>query len=441
MADLELVWSQPIEAQGDGAGFTASPVVANGVAYLQDPDSNVLAFDLGSGEVLWEKRYESPSHGPKGVIVAAGLVFGATTTAAFALDAEKGDEIWRTPLGRKGSGAIKMAPGYHDGRVYLATYPDGSAGEIGVLWALDARSGVKTWHFNTAPTGLWGHPEINYGGGLTRPPSFDGEGSMYIGTGIAGPIPGTRRYPWGSSRPGPNLYTNSVVKLNERTGKVLWHYQVVPHGICNWEVGGTALADLDGRKIVVAAGRSGIVVALDRETGELLWRRPVGRHNGHDRDGLLAMHGEYERLKLPMTVYPGREGGAPGPLAVDGSTVFVPVIDNPTGLDSQEAATLYREPRGELVALNLGTGTVRWKRELASPPYGPVTATNDLVFATASHGEVLAFETAGGDEVWSHSLVSPGEGGLAVIGDTVLVRAGFPSGGPIPELLAYRLAS
>ena len=58
---------------------------------------------------------------------------------------------------------------------------------------------------------------------------------MYFGVGNPAPFPGTTEYPWGSSRPGPNLYTNSLVKLDAKTGKLQWYYQVTPHDIYDWD--------------------------------------------------------------------------------------------------------------------------------------------------------------------------------------------------------------
>ena len=90
------------------------------------------------------------------------------------------------------------------------------------------------------------------------------------------------------SRPAPDLYTGSVVKLDAKTGKLRWHHQVTPHALCNWDMGSTVLAQAGGRDLVIASGLAGIVVALDRRTGKPVWKRVVGRHNGHDNDGLHA---------------------------------------------------------------------------------------------------------------------------------------------------------
>jgi alcohol dehydrogenase (cytochrome c) len=428
-----------MDARARGLHFIGSPVVDQGVAYIQDPLSNVEAIDIESGEVLWEKSYGIPAGGPHGVIAGAGRIYGAVSGKAFALDAATGEQIWSTELVGGTSETITMAPGYHDGRVYVATAPGSEGGEVGVLWALDADSGKKIWHFDNVPKSLWGHPEINYGGGIFYPPAFDGEGSMYAGISHAGPIPGTAEYPWGKSRPGRNLYSDSIVKLNEKTGAVQWHYQITPHGLCNGYLVSPVIARSGGRKVVLGAGVSGIVVAIDQKTGELLWRRPVGVHNGHDNDGLVAMRGEYGRLKMPMTIYPGIYGGVAAPLSVQGSTVFVPVVNGGTRLVSQTKIKELGRPTGELVALDVGTGAIRWKHSFPTSVFGPTTPTNDLVFANTYDGTLFAFKTDSGKQVWRQKVSSPTEGGMAISGDTLLLRAGSPAV-EVPRLISYRLS-
>jgi alcohol dehydrogenase (cytochrome c) len=441
VSELEQAWSRPLNARTSGSHYIASPVLDEGVVYLQDPTSNVEAIDLASGELLWEKNYGVAANGTHGVIVAAGKVFGATPTSAFALDADTGEEIWSTKLIRNSSESIQMAPGVHEGRVYLSTVPIGGEGnEVGVLWALDADSGSKLWHFDQVPRSLWGHPEINYGGGIYYPPAFDGEGSLYVGISHAGPIPGVEEYPWGTSRPGLNLYSQSIVKLDEETGEVQWHYQITPHGLCNGYLISPVLTEVRGRKVVLGAGALGIVVAVDQKTGKPLWRRPVGKHNGHDNDGLKAMRGEYASLKIPMTVYPGTFGGVAAAISVQGSTAFVPVVNGPTRLTSQTEAEELGTPTGELVAVDIGTGAIKWKQRFPASLYGPTTVTNDLVFVSTYDGTLAAFEIDSGKEVWREKLPTIVEGGMTITGDTLLVRAGSPQV-EVPKLLAYRLPS
>jgi outer membrane protein assembly factor BamB len=399
VSELQTAWTLPLTAQSAFGSYASSPIAASGVVYSQDLASNVQAIDQESGEVLWTKSYEQPSLGPNGVVVQDGKVFGATGTAIFALDQETGRQLWITTLARNEVEGIDIAPGYDDGVVYASTVPTNAnslyePGGVGILWALDGKTGKKRWHFDTVPKNLWGNPDVNSGGGVWYTPAFDGKGSMYFGVGNPAPFPGGPKDPWGSSRPGPNLYTNSIVKLDAKTGKMDWYFQLNPHDIYDWDLQGPPiLIDSGGRELVVAAGKVGFVIALDAKTGKLVWKRAVGKHNGHDDDGLLAMRGEYSKLKTPFEISPGNLGGVIAPMSTDGSRVFVPVVNHPvtlaSGSEIEEASAVNA---GELVALNVKDGSLAWKREFpAAPAFGATTVTNDLVFATTYDGKTHAY--------------------------------------------------
>ncbi len=448
VSGLELAWSLPLTAHSEYGSYASIPVISHGVIYSQDLDSNVQAIELQTGKVLWTKTYASPDQGPNGLVVANGRVYGATSTEAFALNEQTGSQDWSVKLVRNEHEGIDMDPGYSDGIVYVSTVP-GNARQfykgygVGILWALDARTGRRLWHFDTAPEGLWSptHVSINSGGGLWYSPAFDDQGHIYIGTGNPGPFPGTEKYPWGSSRPGPDLYTDSIVKLDAKTGKLAWYYQQTPHDLYDHDLQDPPiLADVGGRQVVIAAGKSGFVLALEAETGKLLWRRSVGIHNGHDNDGLYAMRHEYDKLHMPETVLPGLVGGVIAPMATDGSTLFVPVVNDAVTYTTQVLPSESRHATGEVVALDIATGAVRWIAKLPSAAYGAVTAVNDLVFATDFAGTVFAFDASTGKLVWQAQLSAGTNTGVAVDGDMLIAPAGLITQlGEVPELVAYRL--
>jgi outer membrane protein assembly factor BamB len=446
VATLEEAWSLPLTAKSSFGSYASSPVIANGVIYSQDLASNVEAIDLESGDVLWTKKYNAPDEGPNGLVVAGGQVFGATPSSAFALDQKTGKELWSVELTRNEHEGIDMAPGYHDGLVYVSTVPLNvsahyEGGGAGVLWALDAKTGKKVWHFDTVPTSLWGNPKVNAGGGLWYAPSFDSQGSMYFGVGNPAPFPGTEKFPWGSSRPGPNLYTDSAVKLDAKTGKLQWFYQQTPHDIYDWDLQNPPiLVDSGGKQLAIASGKVGVVVALDRKTGKVVWKRSVGTHNGHDEDSIHAMNGEYSKLKTGATVFPGQIGGVIAPISTDGKSVFVPVVNHSLTIEGQEEIGESGSMTGEIVAIDVATGAVKWSHKFQSAAFGGTTVVNDIVFATTFEGTVHAFDTSSGAEVWEATLPAGANSGLAVSGDTLLVPAGIASAeGQTPELVAFRL--
>lgn len=446
---LGVAWTMPITAAGAFGGYASTPIIVGGRAYVQDLASNVKALDLRTGAVIWSKDYDSPNIGPNGVSVGEGRVYGATTTSAFALDQETGEELWRVKLRRNANEGIDMAPGFHDGKVYVSTVPGNAksfyAGNgVGILWALDAATGAKRWSFNTVPDDLWAeeHKDINSGGGLWHTPAFDSEGALYFNVANPAPWPGTKKFPWATSRPGPNKYTNSIVKLDAETGKMQWHNQVLPHDIYDWDLHLPAvLAEANGKPIVLAGGKMGYVYAFDPESGTLLWKRAVGQHNGHDRDNELALRGEESKLEMPVTVLPGILGGVETQMAVNDSTVFAPVVNLATRFKSQtEPVFDVPEGKGEMVALDLATGEVKWQREFPHAVYGGATVVNDLVFTTTFDGRLYALDVETGDVVWDTKLRAGTNATVALAGDTLVTAASYPQGkDDHAEIVAYRL--
>ena len=434
---LRVAWTVPLTA-----GYAATPIVTDGVAYTQDLQSDVYAIDVDSGRVLWKKVYDEVDIGPNGVNVVGGRVFGATRTRAFALDASDGRERWSTTLARRPGDVIDMAPGYEDDTVYVSTAVAG-AGAVGTLWALDAQTGEPRWRWAQVPTDLWGRPDVNSGGGMWHPPAFDGRGNLYASIANPLPFPGTEEQPWGASRPGANRWTNSLVKLDARTGRFLWGRQVLPHDVYDWDLQVPAILDRVGDRLVaVTAGKMGIVYAFDAADGALLWKRPVGLHNGHDRDNVRAMAGDHEP-RLPQTILPGWWGGVETQMASDGSTVYVPVNNLPIVYRSQTEL----EPEdpmkgtGEMVAIDIATGRVRWDRRLPHTPYGAATISSDLVFTTTYDGTVWALRRDTGTIAWRARLPFATNAPLAIAGDTLIAAASVPEQeGQQPQLVAYRLS-
>ena len=448
---LGVAWTVPITATGQFGGYASTPIVVDGTVYAQDLNSNVQAIDLESGEIKWEKRYDSPSVGPNGLAVGDGRVYGGTGDGAFALDQSTGRELWHLRLTRNDREGVDMAPGYKDGIVYVSTVPGNARGfysgdGVGILYALDAESGRRIWNFKTVPEDLWDpeHRDINSGGGLWHPPAFDADGNIYVDVANPAPWPGTEKFPWGQSRPGPNLFTNTLVKLDATSGEVGWYQQVLPHDLYDWDLHlPPVLTESDGRRVVLASGKLGYVFAFDADSGDRLWSRSVGLHNGHDRDNELALAGRYERLSTPVTVYPGVLGGVETQMAVQDGVVFAPIVDLPTTFESQERNRLdFAAGRGEMVALQVSDGSVKWTRRFATPVYGAATVVNNLVFTTTFDGTLHALDVDTGAIVWRERLPAGTNATVAVAGDTLITAASYPQGaGEQAQIVAYRIGA
>ena len=435
---LRVAWTMPIGA------YATTPVVVDGVVYTQDLQGDVYAIELASGRLRWRHRYGLLTYGPNGVTVGDGRVYGATTLFAFALDQRSGRELWRVALPRNEHDGIDMAPGFHDGTVFVSTVPTRpeiqyGPGAQGVLWALDAATGRPRWHWDTVPADLWGDPSVNSGGGLWYTPAFDGRGHVFASVANPGPLPGTPEQPWGASRPGPNRWTNAIVKLDERTGRLLWGRQVLAHDIFDWDLAcPVILRRAGGRDLAVVAGKMGWVYAFDADDGTLVWKRSVGRHNGHDDDNLKAMRGEplQERIHL----LPGQLGGVITPMAADARTAYVPVNELAATIERQIMLPDEGPARGRMVALDLATGRVRWDRPLPAGEYGAATVANDVVFTTTYDGTIWALDARNGRVAWRARLPAGTNAPVAVVGDTVLAAGSVrQKAGQRTRIVAYRL--
>jgi alcohol dehydrogenase (cytochrome c) len=466
VAQLGVAWCVPVESTGAARsvgltdGYSTTPVVVDGVMYTQDIESNVMAIELATGKVLWTHTYSSPNGGPDGVTVAGGVVYAATNNAAVALSAATGRPLWSRTLTGNDHEGIDMAPGYNDGTVYVSTVPVNPAvgqylgGGKGILWALNARTGTPEWSWDEVQN-LWGDPAVNSGGGLWEPPSFDAQGNIYMGIANPGPIGEggwPKGYPWGTSRPGPNLYTDSVVKLSP-AGRLLWYYQLTPHDLYDWDLQDSpVLTTVNGQQVVIDGGKAGILIELSAQTGKLLWKLPVGVHTGHDNDGLRTENATpTSPVPLPakFVLEPGALGGIETPLASNGSTVFAAVNDFPIPMTVNgiaESGTAFEASvgtaTGEMVAVDQATGKVIWDDKLPSSPYGAATVTNNVVFTTTYSGYLYAFNAATGAILLDTPLSSGCNAPVAVDGDYVLAGAGVQSLGKDRQLIiAYKLGA
>ena len=463
VSTLGVAWCVPIQASPSSGltdNYATTPVVVNGVVYTQDLKSNVMAIRLATGKVLWMHDYNSQNGGPDGVNVVGGTVYAATNHAAVALSAATGRQLWsRTLIGNDREG-IDMAPGYHDGTVYVSTVPvNPNVGEYlggarSTLWALNARTGTPEWSWDEVQN-LWGNPAVNSGGGLWDPPSFDRHGNIYIGIANPGPIGQTgwpKGYPWGTSRPGPDLYTDSVVKLSPQ-GKLLWYYQLTPHDLYDWDLQNSpVLTTANGQQVVIDGGKAGTLIELSAQTGKLLWKLPVGVHTGHDNDGLRTENATpASPIALPakFVLEPGVFGGVESQLATNGSATYaavnnlaVPISVKGLAESGTAFAASIAKATGELVAVNQDTGRIEWADKLPSSPYGAAAVTNDVVFTTTYSGYLYAFNATTGAILFKTPLSAQTNAPVTIDGDYVIAGAGLAiTSAQQPLIIAYQLGA
>jgi outer membrane protein assembly factor BamB len=458
---LEIAWSHPITGIGPYGGAAGNTLIANNIVYFQDLASNIQALDLDSGELIWEHEVNQAVVGPNGPAIGYGKLFAQIGLNELrAIDLETGAEIW-TVLMQGPSGAHQpyvyggyVLTGIQAGAVdvdapgHLSAARGYSGGTTGFAYVLDQETGELVWSFQTVEEGFWGNPEVNSGGGIWYPPAIDPEtGLTFWSTGNPAPFPGTIDFPNASSRPGDNLYTNTMLALDLHTGELVWYNQVLPHDLFDLDFQISPIlvtADMDGqaREIVIGSGKLGRVFGFDRDTGEILWDTSVGIHQNDELD------------EVPMgeevLVYPGVWGGVETPMSYAEGVVYVPVVNLPTpytatghdAADGVEAVTnasgrtQLPEGTGEFVAIDVSTGEIVWTVEVPVPPFGGATVVNDLVFFTTFDGMIYALDREDGSEVWSMLAPNGIIAWPAVAGDTIVFAAGV---GEEPQVFALRL--
>lgn len=426
-------WRTPLAGFGS---LSTVPIVVDDTVYLAGGSGQVGALDVATGEVRWTSEATGFNIGPYGVAVDDARVYGLDgSNGVVALDRATGARLWATDVTATPSTGIDVQPVVVGDMVIVSSVPVSlggiyEPGDRGVITALDAATGTVRWTFDTVKGDLWGHPEVNSGGGAWYPPAVDeARGLVYVGVANPAPFPGTPEYPNGTSRPGDNLYTDSLVALDLETGALEWFHQVTAHDLFDRDQVHALIAEARGREVVVSAGKSGVLVGLAPRTGRVRWETEVGRH---ERDDLAALDG-------PTVVYPGTYGGVLTPPATADGVVYAAVVNAPATLRPDETAYFGAElgtADGEVVAVDARTGKIRWSTEVPGDPLGGTTVVGDLVMTALVDGTVLALNRASGEIVRTWALGGGVNGWMAVLGDVMLVPVGMLRP---PELVALGL--
>lgn len=430
---LGLAWTPPVTGVAAFGALVANPIVAGDAVYIQDGMSNVYAANKESGEQLWFNQYndEVPTGGPNGLAVGYGMVvIPLGSGVVIAVQADTGEEVWRTDISGPLREGITSAPLIYDSTVFISTVPGNleafyQPGQRGVVHALDIRDGTVVWYFDTTTDNLWGNSRVNSGGGLWHPPSVDADGNLYIGVGNAAPFPGTEEFPGGSSYPGDNDYADSLVRLNSATGNPDWYINVTGHNFLDHDNQLTpilATVSMDGmdRQVVFGTGKHGYVVAADQETGEELWRTPVGQHNENE---FIQELGPDETVE----VLPGMFGGMLTPGAFADGMILAPTMNLPfmvSGVKGTTSSGDFIGPPDELVAVDAATGEIAWSVDIPTMLVGGATVANDVVFTGGLDGVVRGYNTADGSQVFSYQAPAGINASFAVSGGYLFVPAG-----------------
>lgn len=528
---------RPVRGQDVRPGnFEATPLVIGDTLVVSTPYNRVVALEAATGREIWTYdprtvEWGQPPNGTglvhRGVAVWTGdggrRVFLNTRWRLIALDFATGQPI--PSFGHRGEidltedllwptnrlhytqtspplvlgDLVILGNGVWDGFVYPKDPP-------GNLQAFDVRTGEKVWNVNLIPQegepgnetwedGSWrvtGHTNA-----WAPMVADEDRGLVYTGVGT----PSNDYY--GGHRKGDNLYAESLLCLDGRTGEIRWHFQAVHHGLWDYDLPAPPVlftVDIGNGPVdaVAIVGKTGFVYAFDRVSGEPLWpieERPVAgsdvpgeaasptqpfptrpepfARQSFTPDDLISLTPELHRRAVELTrgyrfggIYtppsmegtlamPGIIGGGNwgGAAVTPGGMLFVKSSEVPSLLAIAEAdpetvvadyaldrnaprslsvdgLPISNPPYGTLTAIDMTTGSIRWQEPVGDRPEmrshpalagvdlpprlgvagtpGPVATAGGLVFLTGGGDVLYAFDADSGQVLWESPLPAQG---------------------------------
>ncbi len=412
-------------------GIETGPIVYRGTMYATTVHETV-AIDAATCAQRWKHVWDAPAgdvwRNNRGVAVASGRVIRGTSDGYLvALDAETGALLWARKVADAAAGeTITMAPLIWKDLVLVG--PAGSENAIrGWVGAFSLEDGTPVWKFNLVPRSgepgydSWSHSSgFRMGGGaIWTPMSMDADaGIVFVAAGNPSPD-----YP-AALRGGDNLYTNSVVALDARTGKLAWYKQLVPSDEHDWDLtqvspvfSGTVAGH--HRKLLATVGKDGLLRLLDRDTHTVLWETAVTTRENTDAPvtakGTHACPGTFGGVEWNGPSYSPETRMLYTP-AVDWCGTFfaadtVRYVPGANYLGGSYLADA--KARGWLTAIDVASGKVAWRYASPKPMVGAVISTaGGLVMAGELTGDLVVLQAGTGKELARVATGEPIGGGV-----------------------------
>lgn len=446
---LQLVWSWGMTP---GGRTQETPLVHDGVMFIQNSTHLIQALDAATGDLIWEYQYELPDGvSPNGerskAIYGDNLIVATRDAHIIALDLKTGQLVWDQQVAdfKKGF-AYSSGPIVANGVVVAGMTNCSQAQPGGCFYTgHDAKTGAELWRFNTIARGdtpegnSWnGIPlESRHGASAWITGSYDPDQKL-IFAGVGQP------YPWIAEISGllpksddPKvtnnaLYTDSTLALDPATGDLKWYHQYLANDSLDLDyVYERLLIDApvkgEDRKLVVTTGKLGIIEALDRTNGEWLWAKetvpqnvvqsidPVTGEKTINPD--VIPHIGQTTFNCPAD--PGGRAWQATSYSPKTQTIYLPLVEfcsntTPQPLDpgtiytSGGLATFARVPTpesdgkyGRVDAIKVADQSTAWSHR----QYAPVTSSTlptggGVVFVGTLDRKLLAFDDETGDILW-----------------------------------------
>ena len=434
-------------AQGGGRGGPAAaptrlqmtPVVVGGLMYLSYVNE-CIALDAGTGRQVWrfgrprtEKMFNDAGAN-RGVAVAGDKLFLETDNAhVLAINRFTGQQVWDSQIADSARNYFATSAPLAAGDQIVTGVAGGEHGANGQVVAFDQATGKETWRFSVVPkrgekgSETWQGKELDHGGGPTW---FTGSYDPDLDT-VYWPTGNPSEEYNGDNRPGDNLYTDCILALDRKTGKLKWHYQFTPHDLWDWDSTETSVlvdAPWQGqtRKLMLHADRNGFYYVLDRTDGKLLLAKQFLKNvtwaSGIGADGRPIKLPNQEPTEAGTRVCPSQDGA---------TNWYSPSFNPITGMyyfQTNEKCSVYSKrdqpdwvagqsylggsqrtapdpkPQRVMKAIDYQTGATKWEIPqvgMAQTWGGTLSTATGIVFFLEESGAMVAADATTGKSLWS----------------------------------------
>ncbi|MFB6130776.1 MAG: pyrroloquinoline quinone-dependent dehydrogenase [Salinigranum sp.] len=425
-----------------GSSMEGTPLVVPTdppIMYQTNGPDVVRAVNARTGEILWSYVYQRPGgeqapaiccgDNNRGVGVLGDTLYMTTLEAnLLALDRYTGEQKWLYNSAKTSDGySATWAPVPYDGKI-LNGSAGGEYGIRGFVEAVDAKSGERQWRTWTTPKDQWIGDAWKHGASPNwMSVSVDPDtGTLYAAIGNPGPDVN------GLVRPGPNVYSSSVVALDANSGDVKWYFQESPHDWWDYDAASPPVLferEVLGetRTVLTQAGKTGWLYLLDAENGDL-----------YERSQEFCQH--LNTFSLPQRnldqtpwIMPSADGGSewnPTSFSRETGLIYVKAMNYPSKFEwspdpkwnppvtylggrftvlpqmqNVKPPKEWNEQKGVFSAVDPVSGNVEWTDTYE--PYsigGSLSTTTGLTFTGNGGGEFIAYDSATGDRLWEHTF-------------------------------------
>ena len=407
---LQYVTTVPVDAP-----VTSNPVVSATTVYFGTWYGQVVAANRETGKILWSRMVTGDDHAMVHGALAqydGRLYVAATDGRVYALNPSTGAPIWVSrplfPATTKDWIESGIQP-YH-GVLYIGI---GGQNDVPTEWggvgAVDAATGRVLWVTNLLRYKAWGSAVFG------TPALIPSVGLLVVDTGnpvYTGAVP-----------PGPNLYSDCIVAMSMRTGKVRWAIQThhAPNDLDLLAAPAVWNPPGGGPTLVGAGEKDGNFYAVNLQTGRLAWKADLTP----------------KRTETMVMV----------PAAVGDGRLFVGTFDQSDAVLSKGFVENYQEPAtGRLLALSQRTGRLLWRFPTPAAVAAAPVLGDGLVFVESANGSLFALSEGTGKALWrgnAHGEVRHAEAALTLAGDELFVPLYVPVPGDVPAtggVAIFRLA-